>query len=107
MKKLYEIYFTLDADASIVISANSEEEAEEKLNQMSNNELLERIKNALDYAGVEITEIEELDDECDDDDEQSNLLYGKEHPWCLGNIWCDWNKTILLLHQSTIKANVS
>ena len=30
MKKLYEIYFTLDADASIVISANSEEEAEEK-----------------------------------------------------------------------------
>jgi hypothetical protein len=68
MKKLYEIYFTLDADASIVISANSEEEAEEKFNQMTNDELLERIENALDYAGVEITEIEELDDDCDDDE---------------------------------------
>lgn len=62
MKKLYEVYFTLAEPASIVIAANDEEEAEEIFEQMTNKEILERIVNALEM-GVEIEEIENLDEE--------------------------------------------
>lgn len=62
MKKLYEVYFTLEEPASVVIEARDENEAEEIFEQMTRKELLERIANALEM-GVEITEIEDLDEE--------------------------------------------
>lgn len=62
MKKLYEIYFTLAEPASIVIAAKDEDEAEEIFEQMGNSELMERIMNAL-AMGVEIEEIEDLEEE--------------------------------------------
>jgi hypothetical protein len=62
MKKLYEVYFTLEEPASVVIEARDENEAEEILYDMTRKELLERIANALEM-GVEITEIEDLDEE--------------------------------------------
>lgn len=65
MKKLFEIYFTLAESASVVIEARDEDEAEEILYDMTRKELLERIASALEM-GVEITEIEELDEEEDE-----------------------------------------
>ena len=62
MAKLYEVYFTLEQPASVVIEARSEDEAEEIFEQMTNKELLERIVSALEM-GVEITEIEDLEEE--------------------------------------------
>lgn len=62
MKKLYEVYFTLEEPASVVIEARDENEAEEILYDMTRKELLERIANALEM-GVEITEIEDLEEE--------------------------------------------
>lgn len=62
MKKLYDVYFTLAEPASMVIAAESEEEAEEILENMSNDELMERITNALAF-GIEVEEVECLDDE--------------------------------------------
>ena len=62
MKKLYEVYFTLEEPASVVIEARDEDEAEEILYGMTRKELLERIASALEM-GVEITEIEDLDEE--------------------------------------------
>ena len=59
MKKLYEVYFTLAEPASIVISAKDEEEAEEIFDQMSNEEILERIVNAMEM-GIDIVAIEDL-----------------------------------------------
>jgi DNA-binding transcriptional regulator YhcF (GntR family) len=62
MKKLFEVYFTLAEPASVVIEARDEDEAEEIFEQMTRKELLERIANALEM-GVEITEIEDLNEE--------------------------------------------
>lgn len=62
MAKLYEVYFTLEESASVVIEARDENEAEEIFEKMTKEELMERIANALDMS-VEITEIEDLDEE--------------------------------------------
>lgn len=65
MAKLFKVYFTLAESASVVIEARDEKEAEEILYDMTRKELLERIASALEM-GVEITEIEELDEEEDE-----------------------------------------
>ena len=63
MAKLFDVYFTLESPASVVIEARDEDEAEEIfMNSMTRKELLERIAYALEM-GVEITEIEDLDEE--------------------------------------------
>ena len=62
MAKLFEIYFTLEEPASVVVEARDEGEAEEILYDMTRKELLERIASALEM-GVEIVEIEEIDEE--------------------------------------------
>ena len=62
MAKLYDVYFTLAEPASVVIEARDENEAEEIFEQMTNKELMERIMSAL-AMGVEITEIEDLEEE--------------------------------------------
>ena len=62
MKKLYEIYFTPAEPASIVIAARDEEEAEEIFNQMSHEEILERLASALEM-GIDIVAVEDLYEE--------------------------------------------
>jgi hypothetical protein len=63
MSKLFDVYFTLEAPASVVIAAKDEDDAEEIfMNTMTRKELLERIACALEM-GVEITEIEDLEEE--------------------------------------------
>ena len=62
MAKLFEVYFTLEEPASVVIEARDENEAEEILYDMTRKELLERIASALEM-GVSIEEIEELEEE--------------------------------------------
>lgn len=62
MAKFFEVYFTLAESASVVIEARDENEAEEILYDMTRKELLERIADALEM-GIEITEIEDLNEE--------------------------------------------
>ena len=62
MAKLFEVYFTLEEPASVVIEARDENEAEEILYDMTRKELLERIASALEM-GVSIEEIECLSEE--------------------------------------------
>lgn len=59
MKKLFEVYFTIAEPASVVIAAKDEDEAEEIFEQMSNEEVLERITSALEM-GIDIVAIEDL-----------------------------------------------
>jgi hypothetical protein len=63
MAKLFEVYFTLEEPASVVIEARDEDEAEEIFEDtMTRKELLERIASALEM-GVCIEEIEEIEEE--------------------------------------------
>lgn len=61
MSKLYDVYFTLSTPANMVIEAEDQESAEEALRNMTSNELIERIHDAVDYMGVEITDVQEVD----------------------------------------------
>ena len=64
--KGYDVYFTLSAPACVLVGAYSEEEAMEEaekvLANMSRSELLERILVALDFDGLKIEYIEEVDE---------------------------------------------
>ena len=61
--KNYDVWFTLESPAVIVVEADSEEKAkeiaEELLADMDHDELIERISNAVDYMGVKVTEVTE------------------------------------------------
>ena len=59
MKKLFEVYFTLSEPASVVIAAKDDGEAEDIFEQMSNEEILERIVSAMEM-GIDIVAIEDL-----------------------------------------------
>ena len=61
MAKMYDVYFTLEHPAVVLLEADSKEEIEDILLDMDDDELLERIKNAIDFMGVRITNIEEVD----------------------------------------------
>lgn len=62
MKK-YDVWFTLEHPAVIVVEAESEDEAEdiasELLMDMDYDDLMERISNALDFAGIKIARVTE------------------------------------------------
>ena len=69
MKKIlkgYDVYFTLSSPACVLIGAYSEEEAreqaEEILMNMSQRELIDRLLAAVDFDGLEIKYIEEVDE---------------------------------------------
>lgn len=57
--KNYDIWFNLEHPATFVVEANSEEEAreiaEDILAEMDDDELMRRIKDAIDYMGLRIT----------------------------------------------------
>lgn len=61
--KNYDVWFTLESPAVVVIEADSKEKAKEKaeevLADMDYDELIERISNAVDYMGVKVTEVTE------------------------------------------------
>lgn len=61
MSKLYDVYFALSTPANMVIEAEDQESAEEALQDMTSDELIERIHDAVDYMGVEITDVQEID----------------------------------------------
>ena len=64
--KGYDVYFTLQSPACVLIGAYSEEEAreqaEEVLMNMSRDELIDRLLAAADFDGLKIKYIEEVDE---------------------------------------------
>lgn len=62
--KNYDVWFNLAHPANFVIEAKSAEEAkdvaEDILANMDSKELMQRIKDAIDYMGVEVVDVDEL-----------------------------------------------
>lgn len=62
--KNYDVWFNLKHPANVVIEAKNtleaKEIAEELLADMDQDELLERIAAAIDYMGVEVMRVEEV-----------------------------------------------
>ena len=67
MAKLYDIYFRPYCAACMVVEANSIEEAkgiaEDILCDMNREELMRRIEGAVDFMGVRIDCVEEIEEE--------------------------------------------
>ena len=65
MKK-YDIWFTPEHPANIVVEANSmleaKEIAEEILCNMEHKELMRRIADAVDFMGVKVDYVEEIEE---------------------------------------------
>jgi hypothetical protein len=64
--KGYDVYFTLRSPACVLVGAYSEDEArehaEEILMNMSQGELVDRLLAAVDFDGLEIKYLEEVDE---------------------------------------------
>lgn len=64
--KGYDVYFTLQSPACVLVGAYSEEEAREEaekvLMNMSKRELIDRLLAAVEFDGLEIKYIEEVDE---------------------------------------------
>lgn len=65
MKK-YDVWFTPECSACVVVEASSIEEArevaEDVLNNMESEELMRRIADAIDFMGVKIEDINEIEE---------------------------------------------
>ena len=63
--KLYDVYFKPTQDAVITIKVEQgqdvEEIAEEVINSMTREDLIDRLMNAIHFMGIEIVEIEEIE----------------------------------------------
>lgn len=61
---LYDVYFRINHPACMVIEANSEDEAkeiaEDLLMDMDDKELMERLRAAMDFYGLEVVNVEEV-----------------------------------------------
>lgn len=68
MNKLkgYDVYFTLNSPACVLVGAYSKKEAREvaerTLDNMSKEELIDRLLAAVDFDGLKITYIDEVDE---------------------------------------------
>lgn len=60
MLNTYELYFTLKAPANVLIKVEKGESILDAFNQLTNAELLTKIKDAIDLAGYKITNIEKI-----------------------------------------------
>ena len=64
--KGYDIYFTLNSPACVLVGAYSKKEAREvaerMLENMSKEELIGRLLAAVDFDGLKITYIDEVDE---------------------------------------------
>lgn len=56
----YDVFFTLQSWANISVTAKTKEKAEEKVQNLSTDELLERMRSAIEN-GIEITLVENAD----------------------------------------------
>lgn len=69
--KGYDVYFTLRAPACVLVAAKTKREASEEakkvIDRMSKEELADRLFAALDFEGVRIVSIDEVD-ELDEED---------------------------------------
>lgn len=67
MKKAYDIYFKVAFPAVVAAelddSKDLEEQANDILEDMTQDEIIRRIVGALNYEGVEVVKEEELEDE--------------------------------------------
>ena len=65
--KIYDVYFKAVSSSVISVEANSIkeafDEAEKRLNNMSREELIQRLLSAYDYEGFEIVQAEYTGDE--------------------------------------------
>ena len=65
-KKKYDVWFMPECSACVVVEANSYEEAREKAEEilcnMESEELMRRIADAIDFMGVRIDEIVEIEE---------------------------------------------
>ena len=65
MEKLYDVYFTLEEPACFTISAKSLKEAKEianeELDSMDQDEIVEMIQNAMDFMGFKIVRVEKTE----------------------------------------------
>lgn len=63
--KLYDVYFRPTQDAVVTIRVeqgqDAEEIAEEVINSMTRDDLIDRLMNAIHFMGIEIVEIEEVE----------------------------------------------
>lgn len=70
--KGYDVYFTLASPACVLVGAYSKKEAKEEaetvLENMSKEELIDRLLAAADFDGLKIKYIEEVD-ELEEDEE--------------------------------------
>lgn len=64
--KNYDVWFTLEHPANIVVEAESEKEAkeiaEDMFAEMDQDELFERISAAIDYMGLKVESVEEIEE---------------------------------------------
>lgn len=64
--KGYDVYFTLNSPACILVGAYSKKEAKEVaekfLSEMSKEELIDRLLAAIDFDGLKIKYVEEVDE---------------------------------------------
>ena len=65
--KIYDVYFKAVSSSVISVEANSIkeafDEAEKRLNNMSREELIQRLLSAYDYEGFEIVQVEDTGEE--------------------------------------------
>lgn len=61
MRKMYDVYFTLETPAVMLVAAESEEEAEDIVLNMHQDDLMDRVQNAIDFMGFKVVEIEKVD----------------------------------------------
>ena len=61
MRKMYDVYFTLETPAVMLVAAESEEEAEDIVLSMHQDDLMDRVQNAIDFMGFKVVEIEKVD----------------------------------------------
>ncbi len=61
MKHIYDVYFKPMAEAIIAVEAEDEDDAVDKFMNMDKREFLERISDAIDFFGIEVIKVEEVD----------------------------------------------
>lgn len=61
MKHIYDVYFKPMAEAIIAIEAEDEDDVVDKFMNMDKREFLERISDAIDFFGIEVIKVEEVD----------------------------------------------
>lgn len=67
--KLYDVHFTLAENATILVSAYSKKDAKEEADRLLEDkaELIDRLLDAVNFGGLKIKCVEEVDDEIEEE----------------------------------------